>query len=384
MVRANGGAAEREAIAGTRQAHMVPGNNRNETNKGTLNYLAVLSVKNEGAFLLEWLAHHRAVGFNNFLVFSNDCTDGTDAMLDRLQDLGWLTHVRNDGPYHKRGIQFTALKTAQRHALVKKVDWILPLDIDEFVNIKAGDHTLDALLDALPEATAVTLTWRLFGNDDIVSYEDRPVTATFTRCAPETVNWPWRAVMFKTLYKNDGTYKALGVHRPRMEQEERLPDARWFDTCGRLLPDHFKTRRIFSDYRQPHYALAQLNHYPLGAMESYVLKADRGRVNRDSLLGLDYWVERNFTSDEDTSIQALSGTMLEIRQDLLNDPTLGSLHQKAVVWRHARFARLMQLEPFRALYGRLLMTAPSRLVSVRDALTMVSYALSDDSNKLGE
>lgn len=35
--------------------------------------LAILTQRNEGAFLLEWLAHHRAIGFTDFLVFSNDC-----------------------------------------------------------------------------------------------------------------------------------------------------------------------------------------------------------------------------------------------------------------------------------------------------------------------
>ncbi len=41
-------------------------------------FLAVLTVRNEAAFLLEWLAHHRGGGFTDFLVFSNDCQDGTD------------------------------------------------------------------------------------------------------------------------------------------------------------------------------------------------------------------------------------------------------------------------------------------------------------------
>ena len=49
---------------------------------------AVLTVRNEGAFLQEWMAHHRAVGITNFLVFSNNRDYGTDRMLDRLQDLG--------------------------------------------------------------------------------------------------------------------------------------------------------------------------------------------------------------------------------------------------------------------------------------------------------
>ena len=45
---------------------------------------AILCVKNEGAFVLDWLAHHRAAGITDFLVCSNDCSDGTDALLDRL------------------------------------------------------------------------------------------------------------------------------------------------------------------------------------------------------------------------------------------------------------------------------------------------------------
>ncbi|WP_227270267.1 glycosyltransferase family 2 protein [Roseobacter weihaiensis] len=347
-----------------------------------LNCLAVLTVRNEAAFLLEWLAHHHAVGFNRFLVFSNDCQDGTDVMLDRLQDMGWLTHLRNDGPYHDRGIQFTALKAAQRHPLVKEADWILPLDIDEFVTIKTGDHTLPALLAALPEATAITLTWRLFGNAGQIAYQDAPVTEVFTHCAPEVIHWPWRAAMFKTLYKNDGTYRALGVHRPRAPRADRLEAARWFDGQGRALHETFKTRRIFSDYGQPNHGLVQLNHYPLGAMESFVLKADRGRaVHAQDRLGLDYWVERNFNMETDTSIHALSSEMQATRTALLSDRVLNDLHQSAVAWRRSRFNQLMRQDLFRALYGRLLMAAPSRLVPVHAARSMLNFGLSEtDSN----
>ena len=53
--------------------------------------LIVTTQKNEGAFLLEWLAHHKSIGFDDILVLSNDCSDGNDTMLDRLQDMGELT-----------------------------------------------------------------------------------------------------------------------------------------------------------------------------------------------------------------------------------------------------------------------------------------------------
>lgn len=340
-----------------------------------MKFLAILTVRNEAAFLLEWLAHHRAVGFTDFLVFSNNCQDGTDAMLDRLDAMGEITHCRNDGPFDKGGIQFTALKAAAKMEIVQQADWILPLDVDEFVNIHVGDGTLPALLDALPQATAITLTWRLFGNSEIVQYEDTPVLDRFTRCAPVEMFWPWRSAMFKTLYRNDGIYRKPGVHRPRDPDKTRLDDANWFDGEGRELDQQFKTRRIFSNYGRSNYALVQLNHYPLGAMESYVLKADRGRaVHSDHLLGVDYWVERNFNTESDHSIHRMAPLSAAHHQRLLGDTQLAEMHTAAADWRKERFRTLMLDEPFRALFARLIMTPPSRPVSRQTARTLTFFA----------
>lgn len=341
-----------------------------------LRFLAVLTVRNEAAFLLEWLAHHRAIGFTDFLVFSNDCQDGTDTMLDRLAEMGELTHVRNDGPYDAGGIQFTALKKAEKLDIVQQADWILALDIDEFVNIHVGDHSLTALLQALPEATAITLTWRLFGNNGIVDYTDTPVTQTFTQCAPVVMYWPWRSAMFKTLYRNDGTYKKVGVHRPRSPDKSRLEASRWFDGEGRELGEQFKTRRLFSNYGQSNYRLVQMNHYALGAMESYVLKAARGRaVHSDHMLDVDYWVDRNFNTDTDTTIQATEPQTTAALAALKTDPTLADLHAAAVDWRKSRFQNLMQQEPFRALFARLLLTPPSQPIARHFARKLQWFAM---------
>lgn len=335
--------------------------------------LAVLTVKNEGAFLIDWLAHHRATGFTDFLVFSNDCTDGTDDMLDRLAALGWLTHVRNDGP-HPNGPQWEALKQASRHPARARADWTLVLDIDEFVNVHSGDGTLAALFAALPEATAIPLTWRLFGNAGIRDFEDRPVPEQFTRAAPAVMGWPWRAALFKTLFRDDGSYRRLGVHRPQGPGEGRLNAQRWFDGSGRELPAMFHTGRIFSDYGRDNYSLVQINHYALGAMESYVLKADRGRANRDaSAFDLSYWVERNFATDEDRTILKLGAKVAPIRAGLHADPVLGPLHDRAVRWRRERFLTLMEDEAFRSLIGRLMLTPGSIPLAVESQRFLARY-----------
>ncbi|CAM5403380.1 glycosyltransferase family 2 protein [Frigidibacter albus] len=321
--------------------------------------LAILTVKDEGAFVLEWLAFHRSIGFTDVLVFSNDCADGTDLMLDRLQEMGLLAHVPQAGPFPK-GPQWAALNAAEGHPLKTAADWVMPLDIDEFVTIHLGDGSLDALLAAYPQATAFALTWRLFGNGGVIGYEDAPVTTQFTRAAPPGMVWPWRASMMKTLFRNDGSYARLGVHRPRQPDPARLDGQLWIGGTGAALPARYFRTGLYTQPSPEQYRIAQLNHYALGAMESYVVKCGRGRANRDaSTFDMSYWVERNFDTVEDRSVAPAAARAAPLLAELRADPVLGPLHDRAVAWRHTRFKALMRDEPFRALFGRLLLTAPT-------------------------
>jgi hypothetical protein len=318
-------------------------------------------MRNEGAFLLEWLAHHRAVGFTDFLVFTNDCDDGTDAMLDHLQATGWLTHLPNPGPWDA-GPQWAALKRAESHALFKAADWVMVLDCDEFVNIHVGQRRLVDLMHAAPQVQAFAMTWRMFGNAGVVAYEDRPVLKTFTKAAPAQLHWPWRALMVKTLFRNNGRFRKLGVHRPRAQTAGL--DVVWNDpSLG---------SRLFSAPGRDAYGLVQLNHYALGAMESYIVKCDRGRANREApAFDMSYWCDRNFCDVEDRSILALDSAA--IGAELRADVHLAQLHQRAVAWRKARFAQLMAQEPWRALFGRLLMTPPPRALTQDEAALVRQY-----------
>lgn len=338
--------------------------------------LAVLTVRNEGVFLIDWLAHHRACGVSDFLVFSNDCQDGSDRMLDRLAALGWLSHLRNDGPHGGDGVQWAALKQADRHPLRAGADWVIALDIDEYINIHVGNRSLGALIAALPGATAITLTWRLFGNGGVMRDTGLPVTETFIRAAPAVMGWPWRAGMFKTLFRDDGSYGRLGIHRPRQPDRARIGAQRWFDGSGRELPAAFHRQRVFSILGQDNYRLAQINHYPLGSMEGFMLKCDRGRANRTAApLGLDYWVERNFSDVEDRSIAAMAARSAPLRDRLRADPVLGPLHDAATRWRRARIDALLRDEDRRALFARLMMAPASRVPDPEQQRFLIAQAL---------
>jgi hypothetical protein len=56
---------------------------------------AVTTQKNEGAFLLEWIAYYKILGFADLVILSNDGEDGSDEMLDHLSKSVAIIHLRN-------------------------------------------------------------------------------------------------------------------------------------------------------------------------------------------------------------------------------------------------------------------------------------------------
>lgn len=146
-------------------------------------FLIISTMKNEAPYILEWVAHHKAIGFTDFLVFTNDCEDTTDPILDRLQKHGGFTHEYN--LVLKRGPHKSALKYAKNHAQTAKADWIMICDVDEFLNIRVGDGSVQALLEHLgPQTDIVPFPWKVFGHGGVVDFADKPLTQQFVECEP--------------------------------------------------------------------------------------------------------------------------------------------------------------------------------------------------------
>lgn len=119
---------------------------------------AVTCVKNEGPFLLEWIAYNRLIGVGAHLFYSNDCTDGTDLLLDALAARGLVHHLPNSA--EGRNYQMEALKHAQHHPSVRSADWVWVADVDEFLNIHVGDHSIAALVAACDSPAAISVTFQ--------------------------------------------------------------------------------------------------------------------------------------------------------------------------------------------------------------------------------
>ncbi|MCJ8336625.1 MAG: glycosyltransferase family 2 protein, partial [Epibacterium sp.] len=221
----------------------------------------VTTMKDEGPFILEWLAYHRAIGFDDFLVYTNECSDGTDTLLELLQSKGIVQH--RDNPYRDMGLkpQHAALQSAEQEDVIKEATWITCIDVDEFVNIKCGDGTLDALFKAVPDANLISMTWRLFGNGDVHLFDKGPIIEQFFRCADEFARNPHQAWGFKTLFRNMGIFRKLGVHRPKGLNPQLWEEINWVNGSGTALPREMYRNAWRSTSTTYGYDLVQRNHY---------------------------------------------------------------------------------------------------------------------------
>jgi hypothetical protein len=318
----------------------------------------VTAMKNEGPFILEWLAHHRAIGVGRFLVYTNDCTDGTDTLLRALAARGLVEH--RDNPYRRMNVppQHAAFESAEGEEAVRQAGWIICMDVDEFINVRIGDGTLASLFHRMatdaPGSNMIALTWRLFGNADVAAFEDRFVTEQFTLCAPEFARKPHQAWGFKTLFRNDGLFRKLGVHRPKGLRPELWERVRWINGSGRAMPREVYRNGWRSTTETYGYDWVALNHYAVRSAESFLVKRERGRVNHvDRDQGLNYWFRMNFNSDSDTSIARLAPRVRAEWQRLIDDPEIAALHAACVAAHRSKIAELKAREDQAAFLNEL-------------------------------
>ena len=317
---------------------------------------AVSMMKDEGPYLLEWVAHHLAVGFTDLVVYTNDCSDGTDDMLIRLEQLGLCHHRRNVIPEGIRP-QPSALNHAQDEPVVQDSDWVMVFDADEFLSIRYGDGTLDDLIAATKEkgANGVVVTWRIFGSGGIVDWSRAPVTEQYLMAAPQTWNKGWGV---KTLFTFDTEYWKLGIHRPKIKNKHiktDFPDSiKWLTGSGNEIEDYFKFRGWRSITRTVGYDWAQLNHYAVKSVDSYAIRKMRGNVNnKEDKYNSDYWSLQDRNEVRDETMLRYSEKRSQIIAQLLTDPEVKRLHFSALDRAEIRLAALRQTAAYHQMVSDL-------------------------------
>lgn len=329
-------------------------------------------MKDEGPRLLEWLAHHRLIGATEVFVYSNDCRDGSDAMLDRLEAMGLLRHLRNDVPEGRKP-QPHALSLAERHEGIRAAHWLMVLDADEFVHVKTGDGSLGALLDACPEGTeGVAMTWRMMGSNGVEAWSDAPLLPQFTRGAPDDFRRGWGV---KTLFRPFPHLK-LGIHRPTVKGAARDPARmeaqlalRWVNGSGVPMPPSFLRDGWRGSAATVGHDLAEIAHFAVQSREAYLMRGDRGNVNlKAGKYDATYFAVFDRNEVALPGLAAQAPRIAALIADWLTDPILRHLQTASRDWHAQRLAALRASPGFTARMEALARAADTPIPALDDML----------------
>ncbi len=223
------------------------------------------TMRNDGIYIMEWVAHYRALGFEHLFVYTNDNTDDSLQLLGLLARHGVLTVIEND----ISGGALPEVK-AYGHALgllqeLRDFEWALFVDSDEFlIPSDRYGHSVQGVLDAIDrtfpnrDVAGVCFDWLWFISDMV--FERRPglLCERFQNARPH-----WLA---KCLVRVRDVMSMRLQHFPELEPGLLVVDS----NLKVLDPATIWERRVAE------YAGGRINHYWPRSFEEFAVKKARG------------------------------------------------------------------------------------------------------------
>lgn len=309
-------------------------------------YTLVATAKNEGPFLLEWIAYHKMIGFDHLIIFQNDSDDFTHQTLAKLKAMGEISYFYNKAPPGRH--QIRAYTRAARKDEFQSSDWVMALDLDEFLVVHHGEGRVQDLTAAVPDSDILMINWKRFGSSGFETLSDDLVSERFL-LAERDKRVSEMLTPFKAIFKPTH-FARCGVHRPQTPLVD-ADEIRTFNGSGMSFNDveHLRFRSVDPKVR----AFAQINHYMTKDAASFVLKSYKGSAHQSNRpIGQRYWRKWNFNDEEDHRLAQkspeLRARMAEL--DRASGGVLGALRKDAIALHQQRFKTLMDEEGFRELF----------------------------------
>lgn len=300
-------------------------------------------MRNEGLFIVEWVAYHRVIGFEQIVICSNDCTDGSDILLDALMSAGAITHLPHKVPIADTP-QDSGLRTAFAYLSATNIQWLVHIDADEFINISAGGGQINDLLALAGMGDVIALPWWAFGDSGHTTWPG-DVLGQFTQAEDKPIA---QRVKFKSMFRFRN-FSHANDHMP-VGPKIAHPDVR--SANGARLSDEGLYDKKRAKYRPLDLALcpnvACVNHYAVPSRDVFLMKNDRGdgqgKVTDKYHLGSRWHQIANQNARPNTSIQRhLNATQTEIGR-LRAIPEIAQAEAKCQDWFNARRATILTPE----------------------------------------
>lgn len=230
-------------------------NDRNTTFPVELAVGAIM--KDEGAYLKEWLDFHILVGVGKFYLYDNGSTDNTTEILKPYIDQGIVEYHYFPG---KRMQAPAYVEILNNHSNDSR--WLALIDLDEFL-VPVNHKTVPEFLHTMPQNFAqLAVTWVMYGSSGHIEKPDGLVIE----------NYKYRAIRQSGIKSIINPRLFLKLH----SLHANLVGGFTIDNNGKKLG------RINQTNNPPPYNQLRCNHYYTKSFNEYMAKFNRGTATGQS------------------------------------------------------------------------------------------------------
>jgi hypothetical protein len=230
----------------------------------------VVCVKDEGAYIGEWVLFHQAVGVRHFIVYDNGSTDDTCAILRQTLSPDALTIVPWAGrmTYGEDERFLDCQVVAFAHAILnfggafRRMAFI---DADEFLLPKKGT-TIEGVLVPTQNFPNISLPWHMFGTNGHKTKPEGPVLLNYTKRSADPLGRREHSTNFKCIVDPCEVVE-VSIHQFKTRE---FGDLTVNDGGHRFTRRGRKSAAFYSNQ------FLQLNHYYSKSEEEVQAKIQRG------------------------------------------------------------------------------------------------------------
>jgi hypothetical protein len=216
---------------------------------------ALAILREEDSFLDEWIAYHRILGVDHFILYDDDPRQNLRSLLRKHE--AYVTVYDWADDYHLtqgRNRQTCAYEHSLHHT---NCQWVAFIDADEFIVLRKHE-SIHHFLDDFRDAEAVVLTWHVFGHNGYYKNPDGLITESLIKRQAQP------GKMMKSIVKREAVVAVPNAHRCQMATPRSVFDANHNRFSKELYPG--KTD------------VAHINHYICRSFEHWMGRVTRGEV----------------------------------------------------------------------------------------------------------
>jgi hypothetical protein len=267
----------------------------------------VAIFKNESHVLKEWLEHYLREGVDTFLLIDNDSSDNYKPILEPFLHSKQVFLKKSKKKYAQVEHYNRWLPEA------KKFDWVIVVDMDEFIYARNGFKTIKEYLETVnKDIYKIEIPWKLFGssgfkkqpNSVIQNFIHRKKFPKFNT----NTNLSERVINIKTISRGPHLQK-IGVHTSVVTNLHKSFPVQEVSSDSRLIRENGLGNISFTMMIEPllktHFL--HLNHYRIQSWEFFKkVKMTRGDVSINTskyILNQKYFQIHDYNDMKDTELR---------------------------------------------------------------------------------